>query len=42
MFKKIFATIALSLTISASALAAEVPVDAKLDYNQGIDCDRMF
>ena len=37
MFKKIFATIALSLSISASALAAEVPVAAKLDYNQGID-----
>ncbi len=37
MFKKIFATIALSLMISASAVAVEVPVDAKLDYNQGID-----
>lgn len=35
MFKKILATILLSISISA--YAAEVPVDAKLDYNQGID-----
>ena len=37
MFKKIFATCVLSLAISVSAIAVEVPVDAKLDYNQGID-----
>lgn len=37
MYKKILATVALSLTVSLSALAVEVPVDAKLDYNQGID-----
>ena len=35
MFKKIV-TIAL-LSMSLSVYAAEVPVDAKLDYNQGID-----
>ncbi len=35
MLKKIFATILLSL--SMSVYAAEIPVDAKLDYNQGID-----
>lgn len=35
MFKKILATILLSMSISA--YAAEIPVDAKLDYNQGID-----
>ena len=37
MFKKIFATTALSLAISISAFAVEIPIDAKLDYNQGID-----
>ena len=37
MLKKIFATVLLSLSISASVYAAEVPVDAKMDYNQGID-----
>lgn len=35
MFKKILATILLSMSISV--YAAEIPVDAKLDYNQGID-----
>lgn len=35
MFKKIFAAALLSLSISA--YGAEIPVDAKLDYNQGID-----
>lgn len=35
MFKRIAAILVLS--ISLSAYAAEVPVDAKLDYNQGID-----
>ena len=35
MFKRIVATILLSL--SMSVYAAEIPVDAKLDYNQGID-----
>ena len=37
MIKKIFATMVLSLGVSLSAVAAEIPVDAKLDYNQGID-----
>ncbi len=38
MFKKIFATMALALMVSISGVnAAVVPVDAKLDYNQGID-----
>ena len=35
MFKKFLAVILLSLSISVNA--AEIPVDAKLDYNQGID-----
>lgn len=35
MLKKLAATLLLSLSISA--YAAEIPVDAKLDYNQGID-----
>lgn len=35
MLKKIIATILLSMSISV--YAAEIPVDAKLDYNQGID-----
>ena len=35
MFKKIAAFVLLSLTLSA--YSAEIPVDAKLDYNQGID-----
>ena len=36
MFKKILATILLSLSMAAT-YAAEIPIDAKLDYNQGID-----
>ena len=35
MFKRIAAILVLSMSISA--YAAEIPVDAKLDYNQGID-----
>ena len=35
MLKKILATILLSM--SMAAYAVEIPVDAKLDYNQGID-----
>lgn len=37
MFKKIIATMIFSLTFSLSVSAVEVPLDAKLDYNQGID-----
>ena len=37
MIKKILAAFALTLGLSLSALAYEVPMDAKLDYNQGID-----
>lgn len=37
MFKKILAAAALSIMFSASVIAVEVPMDAKLDYNQGID-----
>lgn len=37
MFKKILATCAVTLAVSASVLAVEIPMDAKLDYNQGID-----
>ena len=36
MFKRILATILLSLLMAAT-YAAEIPIDAKLDYNQGID-----
>lgn len=35
MLKKILASVLLSMSISV--YAAEIPVDAKLDYNQGID-----
>ncbi|MBR6127800.1 tetratricopeptide repeat protein [bacterium] len=35
MFKRIAAILVLSMTMSV--YAAEIPVDAKLDYNQGID-----
>ena len=35
MLKRIIATILLSMSISV--YAAEIPIDAKLDYNQGID-----
>ena len=37
MFKKILSTLAISVMISSYVLAAEIPIDAKLDYNQGID-----
>ena len=37
MFKRFFATLILAFAISAPAFAVEVPIDAKLDYNQGID-----
>ena len=37
MLRKILATMALSLMVSLSAFSAEIPMDAKLDYNQGID-----
>lgn len=37
MFKKILATCMVILAFSASVFAAEIPLDAKLDYNQGID-----
>ena len=36
MFKRILATILLSLSMAAT-YATEIPIDAKLDYNQGID-----
>ena len=35
MLKKILASVLLLMSISV--YAAEIPVDAKLDYNQGID-----
>ena len=35
MFKKVLATCIVSFAVSAFAIAAEVPVDAKLDYNAG-------
>ena len=35
MFKRIAAILMLSMSLSV--YAAEIPVDAKLDYNQGID-----
>lgn len=37
MFKKFIVLILLSLTFSVSVFATEVPMNAKLDYNQGID-----
>ncbi len=37
MFKKICASLALSCVFSISVYAVEIPMDAKLDYNQGID-----
>lgn len=36
MFKKLLTTLVITFSISTS-LAAEIPIDAKLDYNQGID-----
>ena len=35
--KKIFAAFILVLSLGISVCAAEIPMDAKLDYNQGID-----
>ncbi|MCM1004633.1 MAG: tetratricopeptide repeat protein [Candidatus Gastranaerophilales bacterium] len=37
MFKRSLAVVFLSCTLAVSAKAVEVPMDAKLDYNQGID-----
>lgn len=37
MFKKLFAILIFVTTFSLTSTAAEIPVDAKLDYNQGID-----
>ncbi len=37
MFKKILGTVVLSVSLILSASAVEIPTDAKLDYNQGID-----
>ena len=37
MFKKVLATVFLSVSMGLTVCAAEIPVDAKLDYNQGID-----
>lgn len=37
MLKKSLATMAFFVAITISTMAAEIPVDAKLDYNQGID-----
>ena len=36
MIKRILATILLTVSMGV-AFAAEIPIDAKLDYNQGID-----
>ena len=37
MFKKFLTTSLISLAFTASVFAVEIPMDAKLDYNQGID-----
>ena len=37
MIKKIFGIFIVSASLMLSAAAAEIPVDAKMDYNQGID-----
>ncbi|MBE7710695.1 MAG: tetratricopeptide repeat protein [Cyanobacteria bacterium SIG31] len=37
MLKKFFVTIAVLTIIPITSFATEIPVDAKLDYNQGID-----
>ena len=37
MLKKKIATLILTLSISTTVFATQVPIDAKLDYNQGID-----
>ena len=37
MLKKLFVTVFISLIICETGISAEIPTDAKLDYNQGID-----
>lgn len=37
MFKKILAASLLTLTLTSAVIATEIPMEAKLDYNQGID-----
>ncbi len=37
MYKKILSSLALFFALSITTFSAEVPMDAKLDYNQGID-----
>ena len=37
MLKKFLATCVVTLAVSMSVFAVEIPMDAKLDYNQGID-----
>ena len=37
MFKKFLTSCAITVALSASVFAVEIPMDAKLDYNQGID-----
>ena len=37
MLKKILTTILMILSLATATIAAEIPMDAKLDYNQGID-----
>ena len=37
MLKRFFATMVFTLSITTSVMATQVPIDAKLDYNQGID-----
>ena len=37
MIKKIFGIFIVSVSLMLSAIAAEIPMDAKMDYNQGID-----
>lgn len=37
MIKKIFTISIIALTLALPSFSAEIPVDAKLDYNQGID-----
>ena len=37
MIKKIFGIIIVSVSLMLSTIAAEIHMDAKMDYNQGID-----
>ena len=37
MFKRFCASLALACMVTLSSFAVEIPMDAKLDYNQGID-----